>query len=98
MGAAARRRISMAQKQRWAASRAQTTEAEKPIQKPKRKLSKAGRAAIIAATKKRWAAVHKAEKAGAKKTTSKRTAKKAPKGLKARALALVTPVLAPVMP
>jgi hypothetical protein len=49
------------------AYRKQKAGAEKPAEKPKRKLSKAGRAAIIAATKRRWAAVHKAQRATAKK-------------------------------
>ena len=50
--------------------------------KPKRKLSAAGRKAIIAATKKRWAALRAAkagqEKAAAKKPATRKAAKKAP--------------------
>jgi hypothetical protein len=66
MSAAARRRISLAQKKRWAATRTEKPESQKPAAKPKRrKMSKAGRAAIIAATKKRWAAFHRAQKAAA---------------------------------
>jgi hypothetical protein len=65
MSAAARRKIALAQKKRWAVAKAQTSDAERPADKPKRKLSAAGRAAIIAATKKRWAAIRKAQKARA---------------------------------
>jgi hypothetical protein len=44
--------------------------------KPKRKLSAAGRKAIIAATKKRWALKRaEAAKAAARKPTKKKTAK-----------------------
>jgi hypothetical protein len=49
------------------AYRKQKAEAAKPAEEPKRKLSKAGRAAIIAATKRRWAALHKAQRAAANK-------------------------------
>jgi hypothetical protein len=62
--AAARRRMKEAQQRRWAKIRGESSEpatAEAP--KPKRKLSRAGRAAIVAALKKRWAA----KKAAAKK-------------------------------
>ena len=48
--------------------------------KPKRKMSKEGLARIVAATKKRWAAVRAAkaqqEKAAAKKTAKKKAVKK----------------------
>ena len=67
MSAAARRRIALAQKRRWAAAKAEKADAEKPAAKPKRKMSAAGRARIVAATKKRWSAVHKAQRAAAKK-------------------------------
>ena len=57
--AKSRRKMALAQKARWAKIRG---ESEPPVPaatpvpaKPKRKLSAAGRAAIIAATKKRWA-------------------------------------------
>jgi hypothetical protein len=53
MSAAARARISAAQRKRWAASK--KTSEPAAAAKPKRKLSAAGRAAIVAATKKRWA-------------------------------------------
>ena len=58
MSAAARKKIAIAQRKRWAAARSQ---AEAPA-KPKRRLSAAGRAAIIAATKRRWAAKRAAKK------------------------------------
>jgi hypothetical protein len=64
MSAAARRRIAMAQKKRWAAYKAaQGTKAAAPKQK-KRAISAEGRARIVAATKKRWAAFRKQEAAG----------------------------------
>jgi hypothetical protein len=56
MSRAARQRIAMAQKKRWAAVR----EAKAEPKKPQRNLSAAGRRAIIAATRKRWASVRKA--------------------------------------
>jgi hypothetical protein len=63
--AAARRKMALAQKARWAkikgeAEGAAPTPAQAP--KPKRKLSAAGRKAIIAATKKMWAAKRAAAK------------------------------------
>jgi len=57
MSAAARKRIALAQKKRWAAYKA---EHGAPV-KAKRVLSAAGRARIIAATKKRWAAFRKSQ-------------------------------------
>src|ERR1700721_2238584 len=60
MSAAARRRIGLAQKKRWAAYKQEHGAALTPAAKPaKRKLSAAGRARIVAATKKRWAAYRK---------------------------------------
>jgi len=56
--AAARRRMALAQKERWAKIRGEATPsapAAVKAPKPKRKLSAAGRAAIVAATKKMWA-------------------------------------------
>src|ERR1035438_5086355 len=58
--AAVRRKMALAQKERWAKLKgASEPAAQAPAQAPKakRKLSAAGRAAIVAATKKRWAAV-----------------------------------------
>lgn len=61
MSAAARARISAAQKARWAKSRGQHKGA--PIaSKGKRRLSAAGRARIIAATKARWAKIRAGKK------------------------------------
>jgi hypothetical protein len=81
--AAARRRMKEAQQLRWAKIRG-TSEPPSPATsgtpKAKRKLSKAGRAAIVAALKKRWAAkrVAKAKPVVAKKATARKaTAKKA---------------------
>ena len=66
--------MALGQQARWAKIRGESKPA--PVtpepSEPKRKLSKAGRAAIVAATKKRWASVHKAEKAAAKKAPAKR--------------------------
>ena len=76
MSAAARKRISDAQRKRWAESKgmSQPTVASK-APKRKRKLSAAGRRAIRAATKKRWAAFHAAKKGTAKKTVAKKAVK-----------------------
>jgi hypothetical protein len=66
MSAAARKRIGEATRKRWIAFRKSKDEtAEKPAEKPKRKMSKAGRAAIIAATKARWRKFHRQQKAAA---------------------------------
>jgi hypothetical protein len=82
--AAARRRMKEAQQLRWAKIRG---ESESPApataepSKPKRKLSRAGRAAIVAALKKRWRekkAATKAAPAVAKKGAVKKTAVKKP--------------------
>jgi hypothetical protein len=54
--AAARRKMALAQKARWAKIKGEQAP------KPKRKLSAAGRKAIIAATKKMWAAKRAAAK------------------------------------
>ncbi len=59
MSAAARRRIALAQKKRWAAYKAgHGTKSAAPKPK-KRVISAEGRARIVAATKKRWAAFRK---------------------------------------
>jgi hypothetical protein len=83
--AAARRRMKEAQQLRWAKIRGKPeppAPATSGAPKAKRKLSKAGRANIVAALKKRWAAKRAAAKAKpvvAKKTAVKKaTAKKAP--------------------
>lgn len=80
LSAAARRRMALAQKARWAKIRGEAEQtvpaAPEAPPKPKRKLSAAGRAAIIAATKKMWAAKRAkaamAKSAGAKKATPAR--------------------------
>ena len=56
--AAARQRMKEAQRLRWAKARGEAAPAPKTTDgtKPKRRLSKAGRANIVAALKKRWAA------------------------------------------
>ena len=76
ISAAARRRMALGQKARWAKIKGES-EHPAPVvapapAKPKRKLSKAGRAAIVAATKKRWEAVHKAQKAAVMKQPAKK--------------------------
>lgn len=63
LSAAARARISAAQKKRWAAQKQQQVQPEKP----KRKLSAAGRRAIQEATRRRWAAFDRAQRAAASK-------------------------------
>jgi len=62
MSAAARRRIALAQKKRWAAFKARHGAKAAP-KAHKRVLSAEGRARIIAATKKRWAAFRKSQQA-----------------------------------
>jgi hypothetical protein len=69
MSAAGRKAIAEAQRKRWAVSK----KAAKPpapatpeAPKPKRRISKAGMARIIAATKERWARVRAAKAQQAK--------------------------------
>ena len=74
---AALRRMREAQQRRWAKVRGESeapapAAVTAPAPKAKRKLSAAGRAAIVAATKKRWAAIHKAEKPATKTAPAKR--------------------------
>jgi hypothetical protein len=70
MSAAARQRIAVAQRKRWAAVKKESSvvaKTAKPVaKKSKRKLSAAGRQRIIDATKKRWAAVRAAAAKAAK--------------------------------
>jgi hypothetical protein len=74
----AMRRMREAQQRRWAKVRGESeAAAPAPVTasapaKAKRKLSAAGRAAIVAATKKRWAAIHKAEKPATKTVPAKK--------------------------
>jgi hypothetical protein len=73
--AAARRKMALAQKARWAKIKGESGKAASaPAKAPKakRKLSAAGRAAIVAATKKRWAAVKAAQAKATKKTAPAR--------------------------
>jgi hypothetical protein len=65
------RRMREGQQRRWAKVKGESPEAEAKTAKPKRKLSAAGRVAIVAALKKRWAA-KKAGETPAKK--AKKTA------------------------
>jgi hypothetical protein len=74
---AAIRRMKEAQQRRWAKVRGEaeapaSAAVTAPAPKAKRKLSAAGRAAIVAATKKRWAAIHKAEKPAPTKVAAKK--------------------------
>ena len=60
VSAAARRRMAIGQRKRWAAFKdgaKSSSVVTLELAKPKRKLSAAGRRAIIAATKRRWAVV-----------------------------------------
>jgi len=77
---AARRKMALAQKARWAKIRGEsepqsTAMPEGP--KAKRRLSAAGRKAIIAATKRRWAAVKAAKAQQEKPAANKMATKKA---------------------
>jgi hypothetical protein len=64
MSAAARKRIALAQKKRWAAYKAEHGSKPAAAAKPKKRvISAAGRARIVAATKKRWAAYRKVQQA-----------------------------------
>ena len=97
VSAAARRRMALAQKARWAKVRGESEPAA-PTATPKRRISKEGMARIIAATKKRWAAVRAAKaqqgKAAAKKTVAK---KKAANKTPVRAAKKTAPAAAPVV-
>lgn len=75
MSASARKRMSEAQKKRWAGSSPAPVTPEPT--KPKRKLSAAGKAAIVAALKKRWAAKKAAAVPPAPVVAKKAAAKKA---------------------
>ena len=71
--------MALGQKARWAKIKGKSgrlAPGAPDLKKPKRKLSAAGKAAIVAALKKRWAAKRaeaaKAEPAGAEKAASKK--------------------------
>ena len=75
MSAAGRKRISEAQRKRWATLRGVSEPATLQPPKRKRRLSAAGRAAIVAALKKRWAET-RAGSGKPKAVTAKKTAPK----------------------
>ena len=90
ISAAARRRMALGQRARWAKLKGASV-SPAPIATPeppkaKRKLSAAGRAAIIAATKARWDRVRaeaaKSKPAVAEKSSVKKSAAKKPAGKK----------------
>jgi hypothetical protein len=98
ISAAARKRMKEGQQRRWAKIRGESEPASPSATaepaKPKRKLSAAGKAAIVAALKKRWAtkkAAAKAKPAVAKKAVAKKAAKKAPVNMAAKKNAPKTP-------
>jgi hypothetical protein len=81
ISAAARRRMALGQKARWAKLKGESepsAPATPESPKPKRKMSAAGRKAISEATKKRWALFYaaKAKPVVAKKATAKKAAAK----------------------
>jgi hypothetical protein len=78
MSAAARERMSDAQRKRWAESKKESAPSSPVAPKTKRRLSKAGKAAIVAALKKRWAAKKAAGVKTAPVVAKKTVAKKAP--------------------
>jgi hypothetical protein len=65
LSAAARKRIAIAQKKRWAAYKKAEAAPEKKMPAKRRKMSAAGRKRIADATKKRWAAFRAAKAAAA---------------------------------
>jgi hypothetical protein len=78
--AAVRKRMSEAQRKRWSGTNGQSVApvepAPKEAAKPGRTLSAAGRAAIVAALKKRWAAKKAASQVEKPAVAKKRTARK----------------------
>jgi hypothetical protein len=98
--AGARRRMKEAQQRRWAKIRGES-EPPAPVKsepsKPKRRLSKAGRVAIVAALKKRWAA-KKAAKSKVKPVATKRAAVKRAAVKKAPVKAAKKKVAMPMTP
>jgi hypothetical protein len=74
MSAAARRRIAVAQRKRWASvkkGQEQDKSASQPAAPKKRKMSAAARKRIGDATRKRWAAFRKAGRKKAKAATAR---------------------------
>lgn len=76
MSAAARKRIADAQRKRWAESKGNTAVTPEP-EKPKSRLSEAGKAAIVAALRKRMAA-NRAAKVAQAVALKKAAVKRAP--------------------
>jgi hypothetical protein len=64
MSAAARRKIGLAQKARWARVKEAKAAPIAPPTKKRRRMSKAGRAAIASAAKERWARFRAAQSQG----------------------------------
>src|SRR5215471_8552236 len=102
ISAAARRRMALGQKRRWAAIKG-TAEPSSPTPpespKPKRRIGAEGMRKIVAATKRRWAKVRAekaakapaaAKKAATKKVAGKKVAKKTAAKRTAKARAQVT--------
>ena len=85
ISAAARRRMALAQKARWAKFHAESgspaPEARKE-KKPKRRISKEGLERIVAATKKRWA-LRRAEQAAQSQSAAGRKMKRGKKAARA---------------
>ena len=82
ISAAARRRMAIAQRKRWAKTRGESEPPAPAIApKAKRRISEEGMKRIIAATKKRWA-LKRAETAKAMKAGAKRPAQKTAKAPK----------------
>lgn len=76
VSAAARRRMAAGQQARWARIRGESGSKPAEASKPARRLSAEGRANIVAALKKRWAAA-KASGTKTKPTAKKKAARKA---------------------
>jgi len=93
--AAARRKMALAQKSRWAKIKGETAPpapAPAPA-KPQRRISPEGMKRIIAATKKRW----RLQKAAAKAVSAKKAAPKKAKAPSAKAVKKSAPAPAPVL-
>jgi hypothetical protein len=78
VSAAARRRMALGQKKRWAAIKGESgpsTQATVEPPKPKRQISAEGRKRISAATKKRWRLARAAQAQAATKTSAKSASK-----------------------
>ena len=69
---ASRRRMALAQKRRWAATKGHQANLAGSSHRPKGRISEEGRRRIVAATKKRWALI-RAQEAKATPAATKRT-------------------------